>query len=184
MPQDLHYYDVLNVAPDADADAIREAFQAAALTSHPDLAPGADPAAWADIAQAHRVLSDPKLRAKYDAEGREAVEWPYPWTREAAAKWKETHGEVLFKSYRTSLRPGAAREWLAFRKPEEREVSRWQKMQAERKGAEAMAYLFQQALLHPSDKNGVLKRLPLAPGDFFMQIRGLLGESDEDFRSL
>ena len=42
--------------------------------------------------------SDPKLRAKYDAEGREAVEWPYPWTREAAAKWKETHGEVLFKS--------------------------------------------------------------------------------------
>lgn len=64
------YYEVLGVARDADAKAIKDAFRALALKFHPDRnkAPDAEER-FKEIAEAYAVLSDPKKRADYDARG-------------------------------------------------------------------------------------------------------------------
>lgn len=64
------YYDVLGVARDADAKAIKDAFRKLALKYHPDRnkAPDAE-ARFKEIAEAYAVLSDPRKRADYDARG-------------------------------------------------------------------------------------------------------------------
>ena len=64
------YYEVLGIARDADAKAIKDAFRALALKYHPDRnkEPGAE-ARFKEIAEAYAVLSDPKKRADYDAAG-------------------------------------------------------------------------------------------------------------------
>ncbi|HEY3352357.1 MAG TPA: DnaJ domain-containing protein [Polyangia bacterium] len=69
------YYQLLDVARDAAADALRDAFYRRAAELHPDRFPLLDdPAArerlvtiYARIAEGYRVLSDPRKRAVYDA---------------------------------------------------------------------------------------------------------------------
>ena len=63
-----NYYQILGVAPDADAAEIKKAFRARARDSHPDSNPG-DPSAehrFREIAEAYEVLSDPERRRRYD----------------------------------------------------------------------------------------------------------------------
>lgn len=69
------YYEILGVARDADAKAIKDAFRELALKYHPDRnkSPEAE-ARFKEIAEAYAVLSDPKKRAEYDARGFSAVE--------------------------------------------------------------------------------------------------------------
>lgn len=64
------YYEVLGVARDADAKAIKDAFRRLALKYHPDRnkSPDAEER-FKEIAEAYAVLSDPKKRADYDARG-------------------------------------------------------------------------------------------------------------------
>ena len=68
MSQDL--YDLLGVARDADADAIKKAYRRLARQLHPDVNP--DPEAqeqFKQISAAYEVLSDPQKRAAYDRGG-------------------------------------------------------------------------------------------------------------------
>ncbi|KAI8611899.1 hypothetical protein BC830DRAFT_1139239 [Chytriomyces sp. MP71] len=70
------YYQLLGVAPDADADQIRRGYRKAALRCHPDKR-GNDPAAaeeFQTVAKAYEVLADEKKRKVYDAYGAEAVD--------------------------------------------------------------------------------------------------------------
>jgi curved DNA-binding protein CbpA len=68
------YYQLLELAPDAPADAIREAFYRRAAELHPDRHPLLDdPVArerlvtiYARMAEGYRVLGDPRKRAAYD----------------------------------------------------------------------------------------------------------------------
>ena len=62
------YYNVLGVAPDADAATIKERYRKLAKECHPDLYPGdqAMEARFKEIGEARTVLSDPERRAKYD----------------------------------------------------------------------------------------------------------------------
>jgi molecular chaperone DnaJ len=64
------YYEVLGLARDADAAAIKDAFRRLAMQYHPDRnkAPDAEEK-FKEIAEAYAVLSDPKKRADYDAGG-------------------------------------------------------------------------------------------------------------------
>ncbi len=63
------YYQILGVAPDADADTIKKAYRKLARKYHPDVNPG-DPSAeerFKSISEAYRVVSDPEQRKRYDA---------------------------------------------------------------------------------------------------------------------
>jgi molecular chaperone DnaJ len=69
-PAKRDYYEVLGVARDADAAAIKDAFRGLAMQYHPDRnkAPDAEER-FKEIAEAYAVLSDPAKRAQYDAGG-------------------------------------------------------------------------------------------------------------------
>lgn len=70
MAQQRDYYEVLGVARDADAKAIKDAFRQLALKYHPDRnkTPEAEEK-FKEIAEAYAILSDPKKRAQYDSGG-------------------------------------------------------------------------------------------------------------------
>jgi molecular chaperone DnaJ len=68
LSQDL--YDLLGVARDADADAIKKAYRRLARKLHPDVNP--DPETqekFKEVSRAYEVLSDPQKRAAYDRGG-------------------------------------------------------------------------------------------------------------------
>jgi hypothetical protein len=61
----VSHYDVLGVAPVADAATVREAFLSLARRHHPDLT-GGDAARMRRINEAWATLGDPVRRARYD----------------------------------------------------------------------------------------------------------------------
>ncbi|KAM9939056.1 hypothetical protein OXX80_001461 [Metschnikowia pulcherrima] len=71
MVVDTAYYDLLQLPPTATALEIKKAYRKAAIRLHPDKNPD-DPEAHArfqEVGQAYQVLSDEKLREKYDKFG-------------------------------------------------------------------------------------------------------------------
>ena len=68
------YYDLLDVDQDAHPDVIRRAYRRLALRCHPDKDPTQEAALrFAEISEAHMVLSDEQRRPIYDALGREGL---------------------------------------------------------------------------------------------------------------
>jgi curved DNA-binding protein CbpA len=61
------HYDVLQLNPTADAETIDRVYRILAKRYHPDNQETGDAAKFETIATAHRVLSNPKQRADYDA---------------------------------------------------------------------------------------------------------------------
>ncbi|KAK7016381.1 hypothetical protein VNI00_018923 [Paramarasmius palmivorus] len=59
------YYKVLGVSRDADEKSIKKAYRKAAKTAHPDK--GGSEAKMAAVNEAYEVLSNPELRARFDA---------------------------------------------------------------------------------------------------------------------
>ena len=95
MP-DRDYYEVLGVARDASADAIKKAYRKAARKYHPDVNPGDKTAEknFKEVQQAYDVLSDQEKRALYDrygAAGFEGIAAAGP--RASASEWSSRFGE-------------------------------------------------------------------------------------------
>lgn len=72
---DTTFYDVIGVSPSATPVEVKQAYFKAALRVHPDKNPGDREAhqRFQELAEAYQVLSDPKLRERYDSMGQEAV---------------------------------------------------------------------------------------------------------------
>ena len=70
------YYELLNVARDADAAALKKAFRKLAMQYHPDRNPGDEVAEkkFKEIGEAYEALKDPEKRAAYDRYGHAAFE--------------------------------------------------------------------------------------------------------------
>jgi curved DNA-binding protein len=67
----LDHYQTLGLKPEASPEAIKKAYRRLARQHHPDLSKAADAnARMAAVNEAHEVLSDPELRAAYDARDR------------------------------------------------------------------------------------------------------------------
>jgi DnaJ-like protein len=60
------HYEVLQVSPRADHETIQRVFRHLAKRFHPDNTESGDPERFKVVMEAFRVLSQPKLRAKYD----------------------------------------------------------------------------------------------------------------------
>lgn len=94
------YYDVLDLDRDATPEEIKAAYYALARQHHPDVAADDPKVAkqFADIGEAHRVLSDPQRRHQYD---RTLPQKSYPLRHPTPAKiWRETTDVVLIRSDR------------------------------------------------------------------------------------
>ncbi|ODV68595.1 DnaJ-domain-containing protein [Hyphopichia burtonii NRRL Y-1933] len=73
MAVDTTYYDLLGIKPEATALEIKKAYRKAAIKLHPDKNPNDVNAAakFQEVGEAYQVLSDEKLRAKYDKFGKQ-----------------------------------------------------------------------------------------------------------------
>ncbi len=72
----LDYYQLLEVARDADGSVLKSAYRKLAMKFHPDRNPGAGEAEakFKAIGEAYEVLKDPQKRAAYDRYGHEAFQ--------------------------------------------------------------------------------------------------------------
>jgi hypothetical protein len=62
---EIDYYDILDIHPTAGPTEIKAAYHRAARSAHPDA--GGTPGMFRLVTEAYRTLSDPHLRAAYDA---------------------------------------------------------------------------------------------------------------------
>ena len=62
----VDYYEVLQVRPSCGAKELELAYHRLAKSYHPDHSGDGDTTNFNRVAEAYRVLRDPKLRAKYD----------------------------------------------------------------------------------------------------------------------
>src|SRR5262245_11295595 len=62
------YYEALQISPAAQSLIVTKAYRLLAAFYHPDNKETGDAAAFRNVVEAHRVLSDPVRRAAYDRE--------------------------------------------------------------------------------------------------------------------
>jgi len=75
--EDLSYYEILEVDPNADEEAIRKAYRRQAIRWHPDKNKDDTETAEAmfkNVAEAYEVLSNSEKRRKYDFYGKEGLQ--------------------------------------------------------------------------------------------------------------
>jgi curved DNA-binding protein len=90
------YYAALGVAPDADDQAIKQAYRKLARQYHPDVNPGDNQAEerFKEINEAYQALSDPERRRKYDE------------LRDQYQRWQQRGGRGDFNWGRGQAAPG------------------------------------------------------------------------------
>jgi curved DNA-binding protein len=93
------YYTVLGVAPDADDQAIKQAYRKLARQYHPDVNPGDKQAEdrFKAINEAFQALSDPEQRKKYDELRQNYQHWQQRGGREGFnwGQWQAAPGQSV-----------------------------------------------------------------------------------------
>ncbi|HEU5050334.1 MAG TPA: DnaJ domain-containing protein [Gemmatimonadales bacterium] len=92
------HYEVLQLSPRADTDTVNRVFRHLAKRLHPDNTESGDPEQFARVMEAFRVLSNPELRAAYDAR----------YDREREARWRIFDQETALNDVEADRRLRAA----------------------------------------------------------------------------
>jgi hypothetical protein len=71
-PLELDCYEIMQLSPNADAETIERVYRMLAQRYHPDNRQTGSPEVFIRLSEANRILSDPELRAGYDARHRDA----------------------------------------------------------------------------------------------------------------
>ena len=71
-PLELDCYETMQLSPNADSETIERVYRMLAQRYHPDNVQTGSAEAFIRLSEANRILSDPELRAGYDARHREA----------------------------------------------------------------------------------------------------------------
>lgn len=71
-PLELDCYEIMQLSPNADAETIERVYRLLAQRYHPDNIQTGSAEVFMRLSEANRILSDPELRAGYDARHREA----------------------------------------------------------------------------------------------------------------
>jgi molecular chaperone DnaJ len=98
VSQKQDYYELLEVARDADAETLKKAYRRLAMKYHPDKNPG-DRAAeekFKEISQAYAVLSDPDKRAHYDRFGNDLPAGGDPFAGSGGVRLDPNHLRDVF----------------------------------------------------------------------------------------
>jgi curved DNA-binding protein len=76
-PDELDCYETMQLSPNADADTIQRVYRILAQRYHPDAVGTGNNEIFLKLCEAHRILSDPEQRARYDVGYRETkqVQW-------------------------------------------------------------------------------------------------------------
>ncbi len=87
---ELDCYEVMQLSPNADADTVQRVYRILAQRYHPDSLETGNKEIFLRLCEAHHILSDPQLRAQYDARYRETkqLHWKI-FDRAEAAKGPE-----------------------------------------------------------------------------------------------
>lgn len=118
----VDYYELLQLNPNADAETIERIFRHLAKKYHPDNNEFSDAVRFHKIVEAHKTLSDPELRAGYDAKYQEY--WNRRWGLAAEASKSSAFGEdkaardrllslLYIQRRRSMMRPGLGEYDLA-----------------------------------------------------------------------
>ena len=88
--EEMDCYEIMQLSPNADGDTIQRVYRILAQRYHPDSIETGNKEIFLKLCEAHRILSDPQLRAKYDARYRETkqLHWKI-FDRAEAAKGPE-----------------------------------------------------------------------------------------------
>jgi hypothetical protein len=70
-PEELDCYEIMQLSPNADADTIQRVYRILAQRYHPDSPETGNMESFLKLCEAHRILTDPEMRARYDARYRE-----------------------------------------------------------------------------------------------------------------
>jgi curved DNA-binding protein len=65
-PEEPDCYEIMQLSPNADADTIQRVYRILAQRYHPDSLGTGNKEIFLNLCEAHRILSDPEMRAKYD----------------------------------------------------------------------------------------------------------------------
>ncbi len=74
--EEFDYYEILQLSPNAEAATIERVYRLLAERCHPHKRDTGDLEMFLNLHEAHMVLSDPELRAEYDARRRESKSFP------------------------------------------------------------------------------------------------------------
>lgn len=147
-----NYYQILNVKPTATESEIKNSYRILAKRYHPDVNPNDESAAakFADINEAHTVLSDQKSRAEYDVKLKEANA-PRPNPEDIIARQRAQAQEAA----RQAARQAAFRNGMGGSAFRDATIARArQAAQAQQAQAQAQAQAQVQALYDQGFRNG------------------------------
>jgi curved DNA-binding protein len=101
------YYAALGVAPDADEQAIKQAYRTLARRYHPDINPGDTQAEerFKEINEAYQALSDPERRRKYEELRRNYQQWQQRGSGRESFNWGQWQTPPDQSRYTRSVSP-------------------------------------------------------------------------------